>query len=249
MKRRWLKGAAANDDGGRLLAIWKAIYAWRGTLERPEGERVYGIQKRAWKTACEACAALGVVPPTYGTIHQWFCYRAVPESLVTAVVTTDLMMPPADRTLAEEPTMTVFPGRTRSIRTAPLNVRVTPAIRRRLEKAREESGLSLGDEVEARLRDAFDVKSGNGRLLLLHLDDGLLAHLEAHHDAMGRIHGDLEDFVLFRLREWLIQEATTPFTLQEVVPRLREPYRTTATNMPAYRAAEAAEGRRIGQKR
>jgi hypothetical protein len=128
--------------------------------------------------------------------------------------------------------MTVFRSRGKSARTEP--VRITKALRWQLEAARQKSGRSLGDEIEVRLRSALRFKEAAGGMLLLHLDDGLLAHLEAAHAAHLNLAGDLEDAAIFIIRGYLWEQMRTDFYLEKVIPLLREPYRSGGMEMPVY---------------
>lgn len=104
LRRRWLLGANANrqprledsrPDLAWLLAIWKAIYAWRGTVPPPGDHWVHGAQKRAWEAATAACIAAGIKPPSYATVHAWFNYESVPTEFLNEIIGQPVMEPVA----------------------------------------------------------------------------------------------------------------------------------------------------------
>lgn len=110
------------------------------------------------------------------------------------------------------------------IETAQLSVRISRSLRSQLEQRREASGRSLSLEVEAQLRRALRAKPSNG-MILLPVDDGLLAWLEA---SAGDIFGDLEQTAVYLLRSGLLDLIKSENWRRSIAPRLREPYRSAA---------------------
>lgn len=108
-------------------------------------------------------------------------------------------------------------------RDVPLSTRLTPATRRRLEEARGRSGRSLRAEVEARLRAGLRMAGGDD-MILVRLDDGLKAHVDAV-VAFG-LFGGHEQTVVYLIRSEIIRMLGTPGLRAAIVPHLREPYRS-----------------------
>lgn len=128
------------------------------------------------------------------------------------------------------------PVRIQRRRTQSLNVRISASLRRRLEERRERSGRTLTGEVEACLRSALQQVGGDG-LLLLSLDDGLMAHLEAlARNGRGGMFGNLEQSAIYMLRTQIIDFMANDNLRELIAPHLREPYRKhSAEAVPIYR--------------
>ena len=84
-----------------------------------------------------------------------------------------------------------------------ISVKISDDLRATLAEACTESGRSLTDEVEARLRLAFDVP-GSERILLLKFDEGLWAWVNAYERGIS-LWGNLHDTVISMLRTQLME--------------------------------------------
>lgn len=104
-----------------------------------------------------------------------------------------------------------------SNRTAALSTRLTPETRRGIDEACELSGRSLGDEVEARLRDSLGKHPGD-RLILVRLDDRFFAAFRAAHTALYCLYGDMEDAAIAIIRSKLIEDLETEFGKRAIKP-------------------------------
>lgn len=118
--------------------------------------------------------------------------------------------------------MTIFRGSRATIEKDRLSVSISKELRGQLEKAREESGRSLPEEVEARLRESL----GSGRqIILLRPDEGLMVHLIA----LQRCHfvGDMEDLIIYLIRTELIAYmGKDNGWWSHIAAELPEPYRS-----------------------
>lgn len=109
--------------------------------------------------------------------------------------------------------------------TAPLQVRISASLRRRIEEAREHSGRTLTGEGEARLRASLR-QTGGDELLLLRLDDGLMAHVEAlARNGRGGMFGNVEQTAIYLIRSQIIKFMSSEGLRELIAPHLREPYR------------------------
>ena len=102
-------------------------------------------------------------------------------------------------------------------RSVALSVSVTPETRRGLEAACEASGRSIGDEVEARLRDSLGKHPGD-RLILLRLDQRFFEVFDAAHRALYSLYGDMEDASIAIIRGQLIKDLGSEFGKREIAP-------------------------------
>ncbi len=103
-----------------------------------------------------------------------------------------------------------------------LSTSISISLRHRLEEAREVSGRTLTDEVEARLRDSLNATPSDG-LVLLHIDHGLMAHLEAL--VRGGFYGPIEDTAIFMIRNGIIKNLENANLRELIVPHLPERFR------------------------
>ena len=121
-----------------------------------------------------------------------------------------------------------------------ISVAVSSSLRRHLEQAREESGRTLTAEVEARLRDSLKATPCDG-LVLLHLDAGLMGHLEAL--ATGGFTGPIEDTAIFLIRNGIIDYMGNENLRQCIVPYLPRRFREAFPE--AARVYEAMDRGRV----
>ena len=108
------------------------------------------------------------------------------------------------------------------IKKARLSVSISSSLRNHLEEAREESGRTLRDEVEARLRDALRARPSEG-FILLKLDDGLFCHLEAM--SKGGWIGSVEDCAIYFIRSEIINFLGNENLRQVIVPHMPGQFR------------------------
>lgn len=116
-------------------------------------------------------------------------------------------------------------------------------MRRRIEEAREASGRTLSEEIEAQLRRAFRQQDGD-ELLLLRIDDGLLSWLRAFVAGPG-FFGDLNQTAVYLIRSHLDEMMRHDVWFAATVPHLPEPIRSHVADCPKYRAllrAAAGDG-------
>jgi hypothetical protein len=112
-------------------------------------------------------------------------------------------------------------------------ITITATVREALEAARIKSGRSLGEEVEARLRDSLDRTDGDG-FLLLRLDTGLNDWLRAFVAGPG-FFGTVEQTAIYLLRSHLIKMMETDIWFAGTVPFLSPPTREANERSPQYR--------------
>ena len=133
--------------------------------------------------------------------------------------------------------MTIFRNSGATIEKAKLSVTISKELRGQLEAAREESGRSLSEEVEARLREFL----GYGRqTILLRPDEGLMAHIKA----LQACHfvGDLEDLIIYLIRTQMISYMSKdsgwwPHIVANLPERYKEHHREA---MRGYKATKQA---------
>jgi len=113
-----------------------------------------------------------------------------------------------------------------------LSTTISPSLRQYIEEAREESGRTLTDEVEARIRDSLNARSTDG-LVLLKLDPGMMAWLTAI-DKMRFFGISFEDCVIHMLRTAMIGISDHDAWFVHIVDALPEPWRTNCRNSPRY---------------
>lgn len=122
-----------------------------------------------------------------------------------------------------------------------LSTKLSPATRRQLETARARSGRSLRAEVEARLRAGLRMVDGDN-MILIRLDDGLKAHVDAV--AAFGLFGGHEDTVVHLIRSEIIRMLGTPGMRAAIVPHLREPWRSAFGEVAAvYEAINRGDRR------
>lgn len=121
---------------------------------------------------------------------------------------------------------------------APLRVTISPDLMSGLEAESDRLQVPLRDVVEARLRDSFD-KSVGKELLLLRVDDGLLAWLRAI-DRLRFFGISFNDCVVSLLRESLIRTSDHDAWFPHVADQLEEPYGSYVRATPRYRRLKEA---------
>ncbi len=107
------------------------------------------------------------------------------------------------------------------------------SLRRRIDDAARTSGRTRSAEVEARLRASLDAPSGDG-LLLMRLDEGLEDWLQA--TAKGWMFGDVEQTVIFMLRDGLTERMKADAFFAAIVPRLSPDRREFMMRTPKWQA-------------
>ena len=116
------------------------------------------------------------------------------------------------------------------VRTA---ITLSRSLRHRLEEARERSGRTLSEEIEAQLRRAFRQTDGD-EFLLLRMDEGLIAWLRAFVAGPG-FFGDLNATAVFLIRNNLQEMMRHDCWFAGTVPHLPEPIRSHVADCPKYR--------------
>lgn len=115
-----------------------------------------------------------------------------------------------------------------------LSITLSPSLAHRLELEREASRRTLSAEIEAQLRRALKAPEGE-ELLLLRIDDGLLAWLKAFVAGPG-FFGNLEQTAIYLLRSALQELVQNDNWFAGTVPHLPEPIRSHVADCPKYRA-------------
>ena len=114
------------------------------------------------------------------------------------------------------------------------SVSLSLSLRRRIEAACAESGRTRSAEVEARLRASFDLQGGDG-LLLLKIDDGLMAWLRALVAGPG-FWGDLQQTSVYLMRSDLQRLLKHDVWYGATVAHLPSPIREANMRSPKYQA-------------
>lgn len=127
---------------------------------------------------------------------------------------------------------------------ARISMSISPSLRHRLEEAREKSGRSLSQEVEARLRLSFRQCDGD-ELVLLKVDSGLMAWFRAFVAGPG-FFGNLQQTLIYFLRCQLIELMEHDCWYGPTVPLLPEPMRTANMRTPKYQRIAREQQERQG---
>lgn len=122
-----------------------------------------------------------------------------------------------------------------------VSVSLTPSLRHKIEASREKSGYTLSAEMEKLLRAALNHQAGD-ELLLLRIDNGLLAWLRALVDGPG-FWGDMQQTAVYLLRNALTELTEHDVWYAATVPALPSPIREANMASPKYQALVRAAKR------
>lgn len=110
---------------------------------------------------------------------------------------------------------------------------ISAELRAALVHACEQSGRSMTQEIEARLRVGLDAPS-SGQMILCRIDGGLWAYMQALHESGVNLYGSIEDQAIFAIRTFVQKTWESDAFAQAMLPHLPKHIRDAMLVTPRF---------------